>query len=158
MTERIDVSRICPNAHQAMGALQHFVEHSSLARELLALVDMRASEINGCAFCLDMHSKDALALGIPQEKLFLLNAWREAPIYSEDERAALQWTEVVTLVAESGVPDEAYEEVRQRFSEQQVVELTMAIIAINGWNRLEISVRRPPGHYQSRYAKHTVER
>lgn len=156
MTARINVHDISPNAYQAMGALQHFVDQSALPRELLQLVLMRASQINGCAYCLDMHSKDAMALGVPAQKLFVLDAWREAPFYNEKERAALEWTEAVTLVAEAGVPDEVYESVRNQFSEPELVELTMAIITINGWNRLAISMRQEVGQYRSRLSRQTA--
>jgi AhpD family alkylhydroperoxidase len=149
MTERIDVRQVAPDAYQAMGTLQQFVDRSSLPRKLLELVRMRASQINGCAYCLDMHSKDARALGESEQRLYLLNAWREAPFYTERERAALEWTEALTLIAQDQVPDTVYERVRPHFSERELVELTMAIIAINGWNRLAISMRQEVGHYRS---------
>lgn len=109
---------------------------------------MRASQLNGCAFCLDMHSKDARAAGETEQRLYLLDAWREAPCYSERERAALAWTEALTLIAGNHVPDEVYEAARRQFSEQELVNLSMAIIAINGWNRLAIAFRSPVGQYQ----------
>jgi len=149
MEERINAREIAPDAYSAMGALQHFVNQSSLPRELLELVRMRASQINGCAYCMDMHSKDAMALGIPVQKLFVLDAWREAPFYSDRERAALEWTEALTLIAEDHVPDEVHGAVRPHFSDRELIELTMAIITINGWNRLAISFRQEAGTYQS---------
>jgi AhpD family alkylhydroperoxidase len=109
---------------------------------------MRASQINGCAYCIDMHSKDARAVGEAEQRLYELNAWRETPFYTERERAALAWTESLTLVAETHVPDEVYEEVRKQFSEKEIVDLTHAVAAINAWNRLAISMRAVPGHYQ----------
>jgi AhpD family alkylhydroperoxidase len=109
---------------------------------------IRASQINGCAFCLDMHSKDARVAGETEQRLYALSAWRETPFFSERERAALAWTETVTRISENHVSDEAYESVRQHFSEKELVDLTLAIVAINGWNRLAISFRTVPGSYQ----------
>lgn len=149
-TERYDMKRVAPEAYKAMSGLQQFVNTSALPHSLMELVKMRASQINRCAYCLDMHSKDALALGIPLEKLFLLDAWHEATCYSEQERAALAWTEELTLVATTGVSDDVYTVVRAQFSEREMAELTMAIVAINGWNRIAISTRTEPGHYTSR--------
>lgn len=149
-TERYSMKRVAADGYQAMSALQQFVNGSSLPHSLLELVKMRASQLNRCAYCLDMHSKDALALGVPAEKLFLLDAWHEAPCYSEQERAALAWTEELTLIAETGASDAAYEAARAHFSERELAELTFAIVAINGWNRIAISTRMEPGHYQSR--------
>ncbi len=156
MAERINAHEISPDAYQAMGTLQHFVNQSTLPRELLELVRMRASQLNGCAYCLDMHSKDATALGISAQKLFVLDAWREAPFYSDRERAALEWTEAVTLIAEDRVPDEVYEAIRPHFLDRELVELTMAIIAINGWNRLAISLRQETGTYESHLSSEPV--
>ena len=132
-----------------MSALQQFVDSCGLERPLLELVKMRASQINGCAYCLDMHSKDARALGETEQRLYLLDAWREAPFYTNRERAALEWTESVTLVAESHVPDEVYERVRPHFTPEELANLTLAIVAINGWNRLSIASRAVPGAYKS---------
>ena len=117
---------------------------------LLELVRMRASQINGCAFCLDMHSKDARAAGETEQRLYCLPAWRETPFYSERERAALEWTEAVTLVSEKHVPDEVFERAHQQFSEEELAHLTLAIVAINGWNRFAISFRAVPGNDQPR--------
>lgn len=135
-----------------MYGLERYVHESGLEQSLLELVKMRASQINHCAYCLDMHSKDALAEGETVQRLIELNAWREAPFYSDRERAALAWTEAVTLVASSEVPDDVYEEARQQFSEKELVDLTMAIIAINGWNRLSVSFRTTAGTYQPKKA------
>jgi AhpD family alkylhydroperoxidase len=124
------------------------VDASGLEHALLELVKMRASQINGCAFCLDMHSKDARAAGETEQRLYLLDAWREAPFYSARERAALAWTEALTLVSETHAPDDVYAEARAQFSEKELAALTMAIVAINGWNRIAIGFRSEPGSYQ----------
>jgi AhpD family alkylhydroperoxidase len=152
MAERLKAGEIAADAYRAMIGLQRYVDQSSLPRTLLELVKMRASQINGCAYCLDMHSKDATALGVPAQKLFVLDAWREAPFYTEQERAALEWTEALTLVAQDHVPDAVYEKVRPHFSDRELVDLSMAIVAINGWNRLAIGFRQEVGGYQSRLA------
>ena len=131
-----------------MLALEQYTRNCGLERSLIELIKMRASQINGCAFCLDMHSKDARAAGETEQRLYALNAWRETPFFSDRERAALTWTEAVTRVSESHVPDETYEAVRQHFSEKELVDLTLAIVTINGWNRLAISFRAVPGSYQ----------
>ena len=131
-----------------LGLETHVRKSSKLEPSLIELVKMRASQINGCAYCLDMHSKDARAAGETEQRLYLLNAWREAPFYTDRERAALAWTEAVTLVSVDHVPDRVYEEARQRFSEEELVNLTMAIVTINGWNRLSIAFRAVPGEYQ----------
>jgi AhpD family alkylhydroperoxidase len=133
---------------QAMMGLQAYVNGSGLEPSLLELVKMRASQINGCAYCLDMHSKDARAAGESEQRLYLLDAWQEAPFYSPRERAALEWTEAVTRVSEGHVPDEVYRAAREHFSEEELVNLTLAVVAINGWNRLSIAFRAVPGGYQ----------
>jgi AhpD family alkylhydroperoxidase len=149
MKPRFEALKVAPAAYHAMLGLENYVRKSSkLEPSLLELVKMRASQINGCAYCLDMHSKDARAEGESEQRLYVLNAWREAPFYTDRERAALAWTEAVTLVSESHVPDDVYEEARQRFSEEELVNLTVAIVTINGWNRLSIAFRAVPGEYQ----------
>jgi AhpD family alkylhydroperoxidase len=148
MQARLDYAKTAPDGLKAMLGLEQYARHSGLEPDLLELVKMRASQINGCAFCLDMHSKDARAAGETEQRLYALNAWRETPFFSERERAALTWTETVTRVSETHVPDETYESVRQHFSEKELVDLTLAIIAINGWNRLAISFRTVSGSYQ----------
>ena len=150
MKSRIDYAKAAPKVSQAMFALQSVVNDSGLEPSLLELVKMRASQINGCAYCLDMHSKDARAIGETEQRLYVLNAWRESPFYSERERAALAWTEALTRISEDEVSDELYAEVSQQFDEKELVELTLAIIAINAWNRLAIPFRSEPGHYQAR--------
>lgn len=134
---------------QAMMALETYVRKSSgLEPSLLELVRMRSSQINGCAYCLDMHSKDARAAGETEQRLYCLPAWRETPFYSERERAALAWTEAVTLVSADHVPDEVFELARKQFSVEELAELTLAIVSINGWNRFSIAFRALPGNYQ----------
>jgi AhpD family alkylhydroperoxidase len=147
-----DITRY-PAALKAMMGLQNYVNECGLEHSLMELVKMRASQINGCAYCLDMHSKDARAAGETEQRLYLLDAWREAPFYSERERAALEWTEAVTLVREGHVPDDVYESVRRHFSEEELVNLTLAVVAINGWNRIQISFRAEAGTYRPPRAK-----
>ncbi|MEO8123414.1 MAG: carboxymuconolactone decarboxylase family protein [Burkholderiales bacterium] len=150
MTQRLDYAKASPEALKAMLGVQQHVESSGLEHSLLELVKMRASQINGCGYCLDMHSKDARAAGETEQRLYLLDAWREAPFYSERERAALAWTEALTRIAGNDVDDALYAEVGKQFSDKELVDLTLAIIAINGWNRLAIPFRTPPGSYQPR--------
>ena len=133
---------------QPLLGLQKQVDSSGLDPRLLDLVRMRASQINGCAYCIDMHSKDARAAGESEQRLYGLDAWRETPYYNTRERAALAWTEAVTLLTEGHVPDEVFQEVRREFSEDELVDLTLAVVAINSWNRLMISFRMPAGAYQ----------
>lgn len=148
MESRMNPYKAAPKVYQAMSALQAVANASGLETRLKELVKMRASQINGCAYCLDMHSKDARAAGETEQRLYELNAWREAPFYSDRERAALAWTESLTLVSETHVPDGDFEEVKKHFSEAEIVALTMAVVAINGWNRIAIAMRAVPGTYQ----------
>ena len=148
MKPRIDFAKVSPRAVQSMIGLQNYVNNSGLEHSLLELVKMRASQINGCGYCLDMHMKDALAAGETAQRLLLLDAWREAPFYSARERAALEWTESLTLVSENHVPDEVFAAARAQFSEEELVNLSLAVVAINGWNRLVIGFRREVGTYQ----------
>jgi AhpD family alkylhydroperoxidase len=136
-----------------MLGLENHTNESGLEPTLLDLIRLRASQINGCAFCLDMHWKDLRAAGESDQRLYSLDAWRETPFYTDRERAALAWTEAVTVIANDRVPDEVYEEARQHFSEKELADLTLAIIAINGWNRLNIAFRTVPGGYQPRVAE-----
>ena len=131
MQQRLDIAKVSPAAYQAVAALQSYVDKSGLDAKLRDLIKIRASQINGCAYCLAMHTRDARKLGETDERMHLLNAWREAPVYSERERAALGWIEAITLVTQGHVPDEAFEAVRQQFSEKEIVDLTAAAIAIN---------------------------
>jgi AhpD family alkylhydroperoxidase len=144
MQQRIDVTKVSPAAYQAVAALQTYVDHSGLDAKLRDLIKIRVSQINGCAFCLAMHTRDARKTGETDERMHLLAAWREAPIYSARERAALAWVEAITLVTQSHVPDEVFEAVRKQFSEKEIVDLTAAAAAINTWNRIAIALRAPP--------------
>ena len=137
-----------PKAYQAMFALENYLRNCGLEKPLLELMKMRASQINGCAYCIDMHSKDARAAGETEQRLYELDAWRETPFYSDRERAALAWTESLTLVSQTHVPDDVFAEVKKHFSEAEIVALTLAVVAINGWNRIAISIRAVPGTYQ----------
>ncbi len=149
MEPRIDPKNIPPEAYKPLLQLEAWIEHhSGLEPVLLNLMKLRASQINGCAYCIDMHSKDLRALDEPEQRLYELDAWRETPFYSERERAALEWTEAVTRIADTHVPDELYERVRAHFTEQEMIGLTLAVAAINSWNRLAISFRQLPGTYQ----------
>jgi AhpD family alkylhydroperoxidase len=149
MEARLNYATAAPEAIRAMLALEGYNHTTGLEASLLELVKMRASQINGCAYCLDMHSKDARAAGETEQRLYVLDAWREAPFYTERERAALAWTEAVTLISEEGISDELFSTARSHFSEAELVNLTMAIITINGWNRLSISFRSAEvGSYQ----------
>jgi AhpD family alkylhydroperoxidase len=148
MKPRIDFTRVSPKVLQAMYGLQNTVNSSGLEPNLLELVKMRASQINGCAYCLDMHSKDARAAGETEQRLYLLDAWRETSLYSERERAALEWTEALTLIGDGHVPDAVYASAREHFSEEELVNLALAVVAINGWNRFSIAFRAEAGKYR----------
>jgi len=148
MTPRIDYRTASPGAFKAMLALEAQVRQSGLEPLLLELVKTRVSQINGCAYCLDMHSKDARAAGESEQRLHLLAAWHEAPCYTPRERAALAWAEAVTRLEHDNVSDVLYEEVRRQFDEGALVDLTLAVIAINGWNRLAVPFRSEVGGYQ----------
>lgn len=149
MKERLNYAAASPQGFEAMRTLEHHVRQSGLDHRLLELVKTRASQLNGCAFCLDMHTKDARVAGETEQRLYTLSAWRETPFFDERERAALAWTEAVTHLAPGiPVPDSVYEEVRPHFNDQELVDLTLAIVAINGWNRLAIAFRTTPGSYQ----------
>jgi AhpD family alkylhydroperoxidase len=147
MKARINLMNVNPGIFQAMLGLEKQVSKAGLDSKLLDLVRMRASQINGCAYCLDMHSKEARAAGETEQRLYGLNAWRETPYYSARERAALEWAEALTLVADTQVPDEVYERVREQFSEDELAHLSLAVVAINGWNRLNVAARTVPGDY-----------
>src|SRR5574340_864950 len=152
MSERIDVNTTAPGAYAAMLGLERYVRASGIEHRLLELVKTRASQINGCAFCLDMHTIDARAAGETEQRLYTLPAWRETPFFSERERAALAWTEAITLISEHEIEDELYAELERNFSPKEIVDLTLAIITINGWNRLSIPFRTKVGTYQPRPA------
>jgi AhpD family alkylhydroperoxidase len=148
MKPRIEYAEVAPAGMAAMASLEDYVRQTDFDPALLELVKLRASQINGCAYCLDMHTKDARARGESEQRLYAVLVWRETPFFSERERAALAWTEAVTQVSYQHVPDEVYELARQHFSEKELVDLTLAIVAINGWNRLAICFRKVPGSYQ----------
>jgi AhpD family alkylhydroperoxidase len=153
MTPRFDIAKHMKSAAvQAMLKLSHTVETSGLERSLLELVKIRASQINGCAYCLDMHTKDARALGEAEQRIYGLSAWRETPYFTPRERAALSWTEAVTRVADTRVPDDVYEEVRPHFTEEELLSLTFEVVVINSWNRLAIASRALAGSYQPQQA------
>lgn len=143
MSVRIEYHKIAPEAVKAMRELEKYMAASGLEKSLIELVKIRVSQINGCAFCLDMHTKDARLAGETEQRLYALSAWRDTPFFTSRERAALAWAEAVTLVHEDHVPDEVYNEARAHFTEKELIDLTMAIVAINGWNRLSISMRSP---------------
>ncbi|HET7275387.1 MAG TPA: carboxymuconolactone decarboxylase family protein [Longimicrobiaceae bacterium] len=148
MEPRIDYRTVAPDAMKTMFQFQQSVGQTDLEHNLIELVKLRASQINGCGYCLDMHSKDALAMGEDEQRIYVLSAWREAPFYSDRERAALAWTEAVTEIGKAGVSDELYEETLAQFSEKEIVDLTMIVIAINAWNRLAVPFRAEVGSYQ----------
>jgi AhpD family alkylhydroperoxidase len=144
MKPRINFMQAAPDSIKALMALEAQVQGSGLEQSLIELVKTRASQINGCAFCINMHTQDARKHGESEQRLYLLNAWREAPAYSDRERAALAWTEAVTLISETHAPEDVYNEVRAHFSEAETVNLTMLIATINSWNRLAIALRSVP--------------
>ena len=148
MEARLNAPQASPDALKAMLGLETYLAKSSIEHPLLVLVKMRASQINGCAYCLDMHSKDARAEGETEQRLYLLDAWRETDFYTPRERAALAWTEALTLIADTHAPDDVFEEVRAQFSDREIADLTLAIAAINGWNRLSIAFRTKVGTYK----------
>jgi AhpD family alkylhydroperoxidase len=148
MTPRLNPFTASPAAMQPWIDLGKTIQDDGLEPLLKELVMMRTSQINGCAYCIDMHSKDLRATGETEQRLYLLDAWREAPFYTERERAALAWAEVVTLVTEGHVPNEVYEWARSQFDEQELINLTVAIVTINGGNRLSIAFRSVPGNYR----------
>lgn len=148
MKSRLDPRKAAPEAMEAMSSLHSYVRNCGLDYKLLELVKLRASQINGCAWCMDMHSKELRAAGEDEQRLHLLSAWRECPFYNESERAALAWTEAVTLLREGGIPDDVFAFVRSQFNEQELVKLNLAIVAINGANRINIAFRTIPGSYR----------
>ena len=146
---RIDYRKYAPEATKALYSLETYLAtQSGLDHKLLHLLKLRASQINGCAFCIDMHWKDARAIGETEQRLYGLDAWRESPYYTDRERAALAWTEALTLISSTHAPDENYTELQKHFSEKEIVDLVYAISTINAWNRIAISLRAVPGRYQ----------
>jgi len=152
----MDFRQASPQGAKTMAELHAFIHKCGLEPSLLELVKLRASQINGCAHCIDMHAKELRAAGESEQRLDLLSAWRESPFYSERERAALAWTEALTLVTDGHVPDEVYEEARGQFNEEELANLSLAIVAINGANRLNIAFRTVPGSYRPRL-RHAAE-
>lgn len=156
MQPRFSYAKLSPGAYQAMIALEKYLAQSSVEENLLHLVKFRVSQINGCAFCLDMHSKDLRALGETEQRLYSLDAWRECPYYTDRERAALAWAEALTLITQGHAPDAVYAQAAAHFTEQELSDLTFAITTINAWNRLAISGRTLPGNYQPAKSHQTV--
>lgn len=157
MSSRVDYGKASPHGIAAMRGLESYVRQCGLDPALLELVRLRASQMNGCAYCVDMHTKDARAEGETEQRLYAVSVWEEAPFFTERERAALAWTEAVTRVSDSHVPDALYEVSRRHFSEKELVDLTLAIVAINGWNRLAVSFRSVPGTYTPARRRAPVE-
>ena len=153
MQPRIDFTKVAPDALKAVLALETYVHRSGIEPSLLDLIKIRSSQINGCAYCIDMHTKDARARVETEQRIYALDAWRETPFYTDRERAVLAYAEAVTLVHQGHVPDFVFAEVRKHFSEAELVNLTLAIATINVWNRLAISLRSVPGEYQPAVAK-----
>ncbi|WP_042422724.1 carboxymuconolactone decarboxylase family protein [Comamonas granuli] len=148
MTPRINYPQAAPGAFEAMLGLERYARASGLEHGLLELVKTRVSQINGCAYCLDMHTKDARAAGETEQRLYLLPAWRETHFYTPRERAALAWAEALTTLGGHGVPDALYAEARRHFDDKALVDLSLAVVAINGWNRLSVAFRTEAGSYQ----------
>jgi len=149
MKARINYAKAAPGVYDAMDSLDRYLQECGLEKSLLLLIQLRASQINGCAYCLDMHWKDLRAIGEGEQRLYSLDAWRECPYYSDRERAALAWTEGVTRVTDGHISDEIHEQVRPFFSEKELSDLTLAVAAINAWNRISIAGRLVPGGYQA---------
>jgi AhpD family alkylhydroperoxidase len=148
MQPRLDYQQASPRGVQAMLQLERCVRESGLDPKLLELIKTRASQMNGCAYCIDMHTKDARALGETEQRLFALSAWQEAPFYTGKERAALKWTEAITDIQRGHAADDVFEEVRKHFADAELMSLTLAITTINAWNRIAIAFRLVPGSYQ----------
>ena len=153
MDARFNFMKAAPGVYSAMQGMEKYLQGCGLEQGLLHLIKLRASQVNGCAYCLDMHWKDLQASGEKEQRMYSLDAWRECPYYTERERAALAWTEAVTLISKDHAPDAVYEEARAQFSEKEICDLTLAVAAINAWNRLVISSRTVPGGYQAGSAK-----
>ena len=148
MQPRIDYRKYAQEPLQQLLAIEKYIAESGLEPKLIRLIKMGASQINGCAYCLDMHSIDARAAGESEQRLYTLEAWRETPFFSERERAALAWTEAVTLISQTHAPDDVYGDMQKHFSEKEIVDLTLLAAMINLWNRVAISTRAVPGHYK----------
>ena len=155
MQKRLEYAKAYPEAFKAMLAFSQAVEKTGLPPQLINLVVYRVSQLNGCAYCLDMHSKDLRALGETEQRLYMVSAWREAPhLYNSRERAALAWAEAVTELRDNQVPDEIYDAPLKEFSETELTQVTLAVVAINGWNRFNIAFHTPAGNYKSPITGH----
>ncbi|PYI50827.1 carboxymuconolactone decarboxylase family protein [Paenibacillus flagellatus] len=148
MEQRLNMQQLEPKAYEAMYGLERYVRSSSIPKTLLELIKIRASQLNGCAYCIDMHTKDARHYGETEQRIYALNAWRETPFFTPEERAALALTEAVTLVAETHVPDDVYEEAAKVFEPNLLAQIIMAIVTINAWNRIAVTMRAVPGSYK----------
>lgn len=153
MQQRIDYAKVAPEAFRMMVGFERYLGTTELELPLRELVKIRASQLNGCAYCLDMHTKDAVAIGEDLQRIFCVGVWRESPFYTERERVALELTEAVTQIGDGGVPDDLYARVREHFSEKATVDLIVLINTINSWNRLAISMQAVPGAYVSPHGK-----
>ncbi len=156
MKARINYAKAAPGVYDAMDSLDQYLAQCGLERGLIMLIQLRVSQINGCAYCLDMHWKDLRAAGEGEQRLYSLDAWRECPYYTDRERAALEWTEAVTLIHDGQAPDTIFDQVRPHFSEKELSDLTLAVAAINAWNRLSIAARLVPGKYKPAQTVQTV--
>jgi len=150
MKSRYDYTQAAPGAYKAMLGLEQYLHECGLEEPLIHLIKLRASQLNGCAYCLDMHWKDLRAIGENEQRLYSLDAWRECPYYTDRERAALEWTEAVTLITNGHVPDAVYEKVKVFFNDKELADLTLAVATINAWNRLAIAARTVPGRYEAK--------
>jgi AhpD family alkylhydroperoxidase len=150
MKSRYDYTQAAPGAYKAMLGLEQYLHECGLEEPLIHLIKLRASQLNGCAYCLDMHWKDLRAIGENEQRLYSLDAWRECPYYTDRERAALEWTEAVTLITNGHVPDAVHEKVKLFFNDKELADLTLAVATINAWNRLAIAARTVPGRYEAK--------
>jgi len=157
MQPRLNYAKTSAAGYKAMASLEAYLQQSGLEESLLHLIKLRASQINGCAFCIDMHWKDLRAIGETEQRLYALDAWREYPLYTDRECAALEWTEAVMRITEGHVPDSLYESVRPHFTDKELADLTFAVATINAWNRLAISARMEPGKYQPANAHSSLQ-
>lgn len=154
MKQRVNYMSLASGGVKALMAMEAYIHECGIEPKLIHMIKLRASQINGCAYCIDMHWKDLRALGESEQRLYGLDAWREAPYYTDRERAAMAWTEALTLITDGHAPDEIYEQVRAHFNEKEIADLSFMVCAINAWNRLAISMRTVPGGYVSRLAPH----
>jgi AhpD family alkylhydroperoxidase len=148
MKERINYATVAPDVYQTMLGVHRYLERCGLDERLMNLIYLRASQMNGCAYCIDMHWKDLRELGETEQRLYGLDAWEESPYYTQRERAAFAWTQAITNIQDGHAPDAVYQEVRKQFNEKEIADLTFAIATINAWNRLAIAARTPAGSYQ----------